>query len=111
MAEFNIQMGCKKSDGTTDKYNPITKAKNVNIVPKNNIPNTATTIQQVADALGPLAFNNGKNVVYLSDDTTESPETAIESDIDDDNVTSSTTWSSEKITSELGSYLSFEIIE
>lgn len=74
---YSVQLVNIRADGTRDNINPITKANNVKVTPKNNIPQEAENVAKVLDLLGALAFTNTQ--------------------IDDENPSTETTLSSSKI--------------
>ena len=58
MADFNIQITNKASNGTVNRLHPVTNADNVRVTPKNNIPLSATNVDKVLSSLGALAFQD-----------------------------------------------------
>lgn len=66
MAEYNIKIMNKHKNGTSDILYPITKAKNVNISPSNNIPSTASNVDSVLNSLGDIAFKNQTDTSLLA---------------------------------------------
>ena len=111
MPTFNIQLSKTNSDGTIDKFDPITKASNVSVTPTNNIPESVSNVKDVVEALGSLAFNNGDDMVYLETDTSELPDPTNLSEIDDTQVSQVLTWSSSKISSVIGNSFTYEVLE
>lgn len=55
---YSVQLVNIRPDGTRDNINPITKANNVKVTPKNNIPEEAINVAKVLELLGSLAFTN-----------------------------------------------------
>lgn len=98
---YNIQISKKNSDGTIDELNPITKAKNVKISVGNNIPSSASSIQDVVNSLGSIAFSDGSTMVYLTDSPNDTYDPAVTNEIADNITSSGNTWSSAKISEEI----------
>jgi len=89
---YSVQLVNIRADGTRDNIHPITKANNVKVTPQNYVPEGATTVAKVFDALGALAFKN--------------------TEIDDEQIVTNQTWSSSKINHLISSLLErIEILE
>ena len=96
-------------NGITDNIYPLTNADIVNVIPQNNVPANATNTQAVFDNLGSLAFDDGENLIYLGESEEDDDVNLGNSEIDDTQVSSVTTYSSKKI-SELLEALKAEIL-
>ena len=97
--KLNVQLIRMQKDGSKDQINPFTTSKNVSVIPQNNIPSSATDTQSVFNALGAIAFEGGdEDVVFIGSD--ESEDVVMpESEVNDEIVSVSSAWSSQKVNS------------
>lgn len=58
----NIQLNTNNENGEMEPLYPITKANNVKIEPKGNVPETAKTMEDVVGSLGTLAFEDSIDI-------------------------------------------------
>lgn len=98
MADFNIQMRNKQGSNSDSLY-PITKDSNIKSSSSNaNLPSGTQTAKDVFDSLGKMAFDNGDKLIYLDDQVqTDANDLLGTTEINDDDVSTSTTWSSAKL--------------
>ena len=98
MADFNIQMK-KKQGSNSDSLYPITKDSNIKSSSSNaNLPSGTQTAKDVFDSLGKMAFDNGEKLIYLDDQVqTDANDLLGTTEINDDDVSTTTTWSSSKL--------------
>ena len=71
-----------------------------------NIPNNVEDLQDVVNVLGKMAFDNGDKILYL-DETSEDYDDGQRpvSEINDDEVSDATTWSSKKLNTHCSRYI------
>ena len=103
---YNIQL-THIEDAQQHNLYPVSKSSNIQVIPQNNIPSSATNAQAVFDNLGEMAFNDGDDMVYLgeSDEGFQLPST---SEIDDSQISLVYTWSSQKIEDSLNRTITLE---
>lgn len=96
MADIDVQMQRVVKKVKSNVY-PITVPKNVNVIPNNKIPSSATNMQKVLDSMGSMAFSNGDDIVYIEDGSDGGNMAEPVTEVDDSVVSLTKTWSSAKI--------------
>ena len=96
MAEYNVIIN-KKSGNTNDKLYPTTKAGNVKITYTTNLPSGVSNTEQLANALGDMAFDDGDSLLYIGEESSTGASAAEYSEVNDDTVSTTSTWSSSKL--------------
>ena len=93
----HTQLSAVQEDGNVKVLYPVNTAKDVSIETTNTaIPSSVKTAQDLVDKIDEMAFKNGSDVVFLGE-SEEFPGSSVESEINDDTVSSVTTWSSSNI--------------
>ena len=66
-ANIHTQLSIVNSDGSVDAINPKTSSEDVAINTSNNkeIPQDATTLQNLVDQLNGMAFSRGNDLIYI----------------------------------------------
>ena len=96
MAEYNIKIN-NKINGSKDTLYPITKADNVKIASTENLPSGMTTSEDVFNALGDMAFDDGDNLIYLGSEAATGSDVGTYTEVNDNTVSTTSTWSSAKL--------------
>lgn len=99
MANITAQIK-QKTGNTINNINPLTTAGNVSVTTTNtDLPSGVSDVQDVVDELKSMAFNDGNNIVYLTDTPDQTYDPTVIDYIDDAHTTAYSTWSSSKINS------------
>lgn len=94
----HVQLSSVDSNGNVNVLYPINTATDVSIDVNNNaIPSSVKNLQNLVDNIGSMAFNQGEDFVYLGESTDYNGELS-NSEISDNSISTITTWSSSKIT-------------
>lgn len=94
----HVQIGVVDASGNVSVLYPINTANDVTIDNTNSsLPASVSNAQELIDNLGNMAFDDGEELVYITDGANYDG-TLITGEINDDDVSLSTTWSSNKIT-------------
>ena len=96
MAEYNIKIN-NKNNGSKDILYPITKASNIEINDTSNLPSGVTTSEGVFNALGDMAFEDGDDLLYIGSESTAGSDVGSYTEVNDDTVSTTSTWSSAKL--------------
>lgn len=96
----HVQLGVVDSTGTVNVLYPINTAEDVSIDRKNNssLPVGVENVQNLADNIAAMAFEDGSNLVYLGTTDNYSGQNP-ESEINDNVESTASTWSSKKLNS------------
>lgn len=107
--ETHVQLSVVDKNGNVNILFPITNGKDVRLDTNNNeaIPSGIRNVQNLVDNLKEMAFEDGENVVRVGFDDGEFDVNEIASSEINDNETSlATTWSSKKINNSFIQYKS-----
>ena len=98
----HLELSSVEENGDVNVLYPVNTGEDVSIKRNNsNLPSGVTNLQQLVDKMGPTAFANAEKMVFAGTTlgTANDPAT---SEINDNAVKNSLTWSSEKITDYIG---------
>ena len=101
----HIQLGVVDANGNVNVLYPVNTAGDVSVDKSNNerIPSSVTNVQDMLDTIGTMAFDDGEDLVYLGTGEDYSGEIAT-SEINDDDKSYVSTWSSKKLNSHVEQY-------
>lgn len=102
----HVQVGIVDSSGNVNVLYPVNYASDVQVDKSKNkvIPSSISNLQELLNNIGEMAFSNGNDLVYLGN-STDFPDEAISTEIDDSKTDLAYTWSSKKISTECETYI------
>ena len=92
----HVRLSNVDENGNVDVMYPVNTGDDVSITPSANTPESSTTVQKLVNNISSMAFENENNMLFLG--YGEIPN-LVSTDINDDETTTTSTWSSDKLNS------------
>ena len=100
----HTQLAAVEENGDVKVLYPVNTASDVSVDKTNPaIPSSVENMQDLANKVKSMAFNDGKDVVFFSEGT-EVPGQTVSSEIDDSKLSNTTTWSSNKLVDNVSTF-------